>query len=84
MDEEEEESEVIDEDRPLQIQSVNRMLTQNNSHEKDFNLMSQLSLGTTELVNQDQQSCGEDQIYVQTVPNHEIILSERYNSNKKQ
>jgi hypothetical protein len=47
LDEEEEESEVIDEDRPLQIQSVNRMLTQNNSHEKDFNLMSQLSLGTT-------------------------------------
>ena len=33
MDEEEEESEVIDEDRPLQIQSVNRMQTQNNSHE---------------------------------------------------
>jgi len=78
MDEEEEESEVIDEDRPLQIQSVNRMLTQNNSHEKDFNLMSQLSLGTTQHVNLDQQSCGEDQIYVQTVHNHEIILSERY------
>jgi hypothetical protein len=64
MDEEEEESEVIDEDRPLQIQSMNRMLTKNNSNEKDFNLMSQLSLGTTQHVNQDQKSFGEDQIYI--------------------
>ena len=33
MDEEEEESEIIDEDRPLQIQSVNRTQTHQNSHE---------------------------------------------------
>ena len=32
MDEEEEESEVIDEDRPLQIQSVNRTTVNNNNN----------------------------------------------------
>jgi hypothetical protein len=86
MDEEEEEYEVVDEDRPLQIQSVNRMQTQNNSHEtttfKDYNFFSQISQGT-QIINVDQNNA-EDQILVQTLNNNDIILSDRFNSNQKQ